>query len=49
MEEDNLLFQKNINLTNYMRNDNLESGNLLDDDLDFNKENNDSMPFDQLI
>lgn len=49
LDDDNIMIQKNINLSNYIRNDNLDSGNLLDDDLDFNKDNNDSMPFDQLI
>ena len=50
LDEENSVMQKNINLSNYMRNDNIESGNILDDDLDFNKDNNnDSMPFDQLI
>jgi len=49
LDDDNIMIQKNINLSNYIRNDGLDSGNLLDDDLDFNKDNNDSMPFDQLI
>ena len=49
LDDDNIMIQKNINLSNYIRNDNLDSGNLLDDELDFNKDNNDSVPFDQLI
>lgn len=49
LDEDNLIVQKNLNISNYIRNDNMDSENILNDDLDFNKDNNDSMPFDQLI
>ena len=53
LEDDNLIFPKQINLNNYIKNDNNENGNIEDnDDIDFNKDENDNneiIPFDQLI
>ena len=53
LEDDNLMFPKQINLNNYIKNDNNENGNIEDDDdIDFNKEENDNneiIPFGQLI
>ena len=53
LEDDNLIFPKQINLNNYIKNDNNENGNIEDDDdIDFNKEENDNneiIPFGQLI
>ena len=53
LEDDNLIFPKQINLNNYIKNDNNENGNIEDDDdIDFNKDENDNneiIPFGQLI
>jgi len=51
LEEENLIFPKQISLNNYIKNDNNENGNIEDDDeIDFNKEdNNEILPFDQLM
>ena len=53
LEDDNLMFPKQINLNNYIKNDNNENGNIEDDDdIDFNKDENDNneiIPFGQLI
>ena len=52
IEEDNMIFQKQISLNNYIKSDNNDNGNIEDDDddIDFNKDdNNEIMPFDQLI
>ena len=53
LEDDNLVFPKQINLNNYIKNDNNENGNIEDDDdIDFNKDENDNneiIPFGQLI
>ena len=54
LEEENLIFPKQINLNNYIKNENNENGNIEDDDddMDFNKDdndNNDINPFGQLI
>jgi hypothetical protein len=53
IEDDNLMFPKQINLNNYIKSDNNENGNIEeDDDIDFNKDENDNneiIPFGQLI
>jgi len=53
LEDENLIFPKQINLNNYIKNDNNENGNIEDDDdIDFNKDENDNneiIPFGQLI
>ena len=52
IEEENMIFPKQISLNNYIKNDNNDNGNIEDDDddIDFNKDdNNEIMPFDQLI
>ena len=51
LEEENLIFPKQISLNNYIKNDNNENGNIEDDDeIDFNKEeNNEILLFDQLM
>ena len=53
LEDDNLMLPKQINLNNYIKNDNNENGNIEDDDdIDFNKDENDNneiIPFGQLI
>jgi hypothetical protein len=50
LEEDNLIFPKQISLNNYIKTDNNENGNIEDDedDMDFNKEDNNDMIFDQI-
>ena len=53
LEDDNLMLPQQINLNNYIKNDNNENGNIEDDDdIDFNKDENDNneiIPFGQLI
>ena len=50
LEEENLMFPKQISLNNYIKNENNENGNIEDedDDMDFNKDDNNDMIFDQI-